>query len=376
MTDHAADRLGELDALRGLAALLVLACHAAQIVPHELGFLPGRVQHVLFHLTPLRIVEFGRPAVLFFFVLSGYVLVRALMLGGSPGFLPYAVQRTIRLGLPVVASVLLSVALGLWLAGRAPPAEWGMSSIFAWPVPISPGRVAAEALLLPPDGELATNEALWSLVHEWRLSVLLPLALAFRGRVALFGATVAAIGWLGLALGAPMDRALLGSHLAGSVAATLYFAPAIGAGAAMALALGPGVPKLARGTRRGLAVLVLVAFSTASDLAAYAGSALLILLARQEGGLRDVLHAPCLQWLGRRSFSLYLVHLPVLMAAIHLGWGVLTKAWIAAIGIVAALLATALFHHLVEAPTRRLARRAEAALSSRRAATSARASAR
>src|SRR5687768_2949456 len=141
MTDHAADRLGELDALRGLAALLVLACHAAQIVPHELAFLPGRVQHVLFHLTPLRVVEFGRPAVLFFFVLSGYVLVRALMQGGSPGLVPYAAQRTIRLGLPVVASVLLSAGLGLWLAGRAPPAEWGMSAIFAWPAPLSADRV-------------------------------------------------------------------------------------------------------------------------------------------------------------------------------------------------------------------------------------------
>ncbi len=376
MTDHAADRLTELDALRGVAALLVLACHAGQIVPHELAFLPGRVQHVLFHLTPLRVVEFGRPAVLFFFVLSGYVLTRALMLRGSPGVLAYAVQRSLRLALPVIGAVLASALLGLLLAGRAPPVEWGMSPIFAWPEPLSAGRVAAEALLLPPDGELATNEALWSLVHEWRLSLLLPLVLLFRGRLAAFAAAVAAATWLGLVAGAAMDRAILGAHLTGSVAATLYFTAAIGTGAAMALLLGPGVPFLVRGTRAGFAALVLIAFSTASDLAAYAGSALLILLARQPGRFQAVLRRAPLQWLGRRSFSLYLVHLPVLMAAIHLLWDRLPKPGIAAVGVAASLLAAALFHPLVEAPARRLARRAEAAISSRREAGSARAGAR
>ncbi len=376
MTDHAADRLTELDALRGIAALLVLACHVGQIVPHDLAFLPGRVQHILFHLTPLRVVEFGRPAVLFFFVLSGYVLARALLLGGSPGFLPYAVQRSIRLGLPVIASVLASALLGLWLAGRAPAAEWGMSEIFAWPSSLNGGRVALEALLLPPDGELATNEALWSLVHEWRLSLLLPLALAFRGRVAAFAAAVAAVTWLGLVLGAAMDRAILGAHLAGSVAATLYFAAAIGVGAGMAMQFGAGVPPLSRATRAGMAALMVLAFSTASDFAAYAGSALLILLARQPGRVRDLLRRPALQWLGRRSFSLYLVHLPVLMAAIHLGWDRLGRSWIALAGIAAALVATMVFHQLVEAPSRRLARQAERALSSRRGGAPVRASAR
>jgi peptidoglycan/LPS O-acetylase OafA/YrhL len=376
MTDHAADRLTELDALRGIAALLVLACHVGQIVPHDLAFLPGRVQHILFHLTPLRVVEFGRPAVLFFFVLSGYVLARALMLGGSPGALAYAVQRTLRLGLPVVATVLGSALLGLLLAGRAPPQAWGMSPIFAWPEPLGAGRVAMEALLLPPDGELATNEALWSLVHEWRLSLLLPAVLLFRGRVAAFAAVVAAATWLGLVAGAAMDRAILGAHLAGSVAATLYFTAAIGTGAAMALLLGPGVPALTRSTKAGFAALILIAFSTASDVATYAGSALLILLARQPGRFQVALRRAPLQWLGRRSFSLYLVHLPVLIATIHLLWDRLPKPGIAAVGVAASLAAAAVFHPLVEAPARRLARRAEAALSSRRGAASARAGAR
>ncbi len=48
-------------------------------------------------------LEFGRPAVLFFFVLSGYVLTRALLRNGSPGLLAFAAQRTIRLMLPAPA---------------------------------------------------------------------------------------------------------------------------------------------------------------------------------------------------------------------------------------------------------------------------------
>jgi hypothetical protein len=96
------------------------------------------------------------------------------------------VQRSLRLGLPVAATVLASALLGLMLAGRAPAGGVGHVGHLRLARAAQRGRVAMEALLLPPDGELATNEALWSLVHEWRLSLLLPVVLLFRGRVAAF----------------------------------------------------------------------------------------------------------------------------------------------------------------------------------------------
>src|SRR3954464_2526138 len=99
-----AGRLPELDALRGSAAFAVLVFHTLHVIGQ--GRLPpwleqGRAVYALTVHSPLRPVFFGREAVLFFFVLSGYVLTRSLMRSGSPGLLAFAAQRTIRLGLPV-----------------------------------------------------------------------------------------------------------------------------------------------------------------------------------------------------------------------------------------------------------------------------------
>ena len=74
---------------------------------------------MLMHFSPIRVLEFGRASVLFFFVLSGYVLTRALMRNGSPGLLAFAAQRSVRLMVPVIASVLLSAGLFALLLGDA-----------------------------------------------------------------------------------------------------------------------------------------------------------------------------------------------------------------------------------------------------------------
>ena len=81
-----APRLSELDALRGIAAFLVLVHHARVLGLDPRPFdnpLLERGAHMLMHFSPLRVLEFGREAVLFFFVLSGYVLTRALLRSGQ-----------------------------------------------------------------------------------------------------------------------------------------------------------------------------------------------------------------------------------------------------------------------------------------------------
>src|SRR5918998_6506382 len=107
-TPPSASRLSELDSLRGIAAFLVLLQHARVmgLDPRPLASpLLERGVHMLMHFSPFRVLEFGRAAVLFFFVLSGYVLTRALLRSGSPGLLAFAAQRTVRLVVPVFASV-------------------------------------------------------------------------------------------------------------------------------------------------------------------------------------------------------------------------------------------------------------------------------
>lgn len=363
------DRLGELDALRGLAAFAVLIHHAIQLIPHyELPDIQGLgwLRYTLTQLTPLRIVEMGRPAVLFFFVLSGYVLVRALLRTGSPGFMAFASQRTIRLGVPVALSVLLSVALYVLFADPDLPAEWRERSLYTWLEPPTIGQVASNMALLADNDDMRLNVVLWSLVHEWRLSLLLPFVLLFRGRVALFIAAVLALMAIGIMGGATENRVLLGPQLHSTVAASFYFAGGLGAGALLALAFGQDMPRLGPSGKLAAAMATLALFSMSSDLAVYAGSALLIVMARQHGRLRDMLRSPMLVGLGALSFSLYLVHVPVLVATMHALHEDLPPEALALLGSLVALALAWPMYRLVEVPSRLLARHVEKRLARQR----------
>ncbi len=361
-----AERLDELDALRGLAAFAVLIHHAIQLIPrYETPAVPGAgwLRYTLTQLTPLRIVEMGRPAVLFFFVLSGYVLVRALLRNGSPGLGAFAAQRTIRLGLPVAVSVLLSVVLYAAFAEPALPAEWRERSLFTWLEPPTTGQVVSNIALMADNDDMRLNVVLWSLVHEWRLSLLLPLVLLFRGRVALLIAAVLAMMAIGIMGGATENRVLLGPQLHSTVAASFYFAGGLGTGAVLALAFGQDVPRLSSQGMLAAGLATLALFSMSSDLPVYAASALLIVMARQPGHLRNLLRRPLLVGLGAISFSLYLVHVPVLVATMHALHDDWRPELMAAFGTAVALTAALPMYWLVEVPSRRLARRVEKRLS-------------
>jgi peptidoglycan/LPS O-acetylase OafA/YrhL len=67
-------------------------------------------------------------------------------------------------------------------------------------------------------------------------------------------------------------------------------------------------------------------------------------------------------WLGRVSFSLYLVHVPVLVATAYALNGVVSSLVVVTAGALLAFPAAVLMRAMAEEPARRLARRAERAL--------------
>ena len=362
-TAPSAPRLSELDSLRGIAAFLVLIQHARVMGLDPRPFdnpMVEKVAHMLMHFSPLRVLEFGRGAVLFFFVLSGYVLTRALMRNGSPGMLAFAAQRTIRLMVPAAASVLLSVALYAVLV--TDPAlmagELRDHTLYLWrAAPELSDILRASALLLTLQDPVVLNPVLWSLVHEWRLTLLLPLVLLFRGRVW----WLLALGCAGMLFGAmhsgAENRVQLGPQFHHTTIVSIYFSLAIAAGAALALA-GP-LPSLTREQRLAGGVAAVALFGLSSDVAVYISAILMIVLAQQPGAFQDLLRRRPLVWLGHVSYSLYLVHALVMAAAVLLLHEVL-PIWVSiAIGAVLTLPAAEIMHRLVEVPSRDLARWAE-----------------
>lgn len=352
------NRLIELDSLRGIAALIVVLHHAYLSLPELPDWL-----HWTLDATPLRLIGAGRPAVIFFFVLSGFVLTRALaaqeearpgsVLSG-PGWLNYAAQRAVRLGLPVLASLVLSAGLQLLIwEGPLPPETPGLLGTATWAKMWSWKAFSEQALLLSSGNGFQLNPVLWSLVHEWRIALLLPLVLLFRGRLALLMAVALLGAGIARLAGMPEGDVALGSSLLKTFAASAGTLPAFATGAALAL-IRPRRMDDTQALAAGIAVLVMA--MAAHDYGVILASALLILLAQRDGPFARELRRPSWVWLGRVSFSLYLVHMPLLAAANHLLREQNVPEVAALIAVALSFPAAALMCRWVEMPSHRLAR--------------------
>jgi len=110
----------ELESLRGLAALSVAGFHVSQAQvptgaePVLLRNMPSRVMDVL------NLVFLGTPPVIFFFVLSGFVLTASLRSAGRPvseTAVPFVIARLFRI-YPAWMFAILVFASVYWLTGR------------------------------------------------------------------------------------------------------------------------------------------------------------------------------------------------------------------------------------------------------------------
>ena len=371
-------RMRSLDGLRGAAALVVVFHHVSLAARPELSenawaWLTG---------TPLKLLFPGSEAVLVFFVLSGLVVALPALQGGrrgSPGFswAKYYPARLLRLYLPVFAALLMSAALIVLLPRdrSAMPAGSWMADTNA--TTVTPLSLLSEASLAQRSYDI--DNVLWSLRWEVVFSLLLPLFVWVALRLSwhpLISTTACIIATV---LGRVLEAAALvylPLFLLGSILAVQLHSPRRGsrpAGGAEADGRTALVPPPARRPSwlLPLAAVLAGALLVAGWLVrpldpppivrtiawglAGAGAALTVVLAVAWPLLRCGLETRPLQWLGKVSFSLYLVHVPILATLVHLFGS--SRWWIA--GLVAvplSLLVAALFQRWIEAPSHRLAR--------------------
>lgn len=368
-------RLIELDGLRGLAAVIVVIHHCLLTVPAfaRIGAWPGVVPEEpaarILTQTPLHLLWAGHEAVLVFFVLSGTALVYPVARRHAQrrrfDWIDYVPRRIVRLWLPAAASTALAVAL-MVLVPRSTAASLGPWMTQAHPAGLSARHLLLELALQPRYAY--RNTVLWSLHAEAVFSFLLPLvvlvvALAARARA----------WWL------PAAACLAVPAVTGDTR-TLVYVPVFVLGATAGWRwghLGTIAPERPApwATPAALACLVLITIGwwpglegpVAGRLAAavsLAAVAALVALAVRAGALRGVLRSRAVQYLGALSFSLYLVHEPVIVAT-----RLLMASWspwlVAPLAVAVTAPLTWLFRRYVEAPSHRLSRRAGQWVSSR-----------
>ena len=340
-------RIRSLDSLRGLAALVVVLYHFSLVVP---GVHP-RLQAI----WPLRIVLAGPTAVFLFFVLSGFVLYLSLQRHDRDDWPTFAARRLARLYPPVAAAVLLSAALYVLVAPGPLPALGAWLTAYSWTEPPGPGLIAGHLLLFDGDRFHTLDNPMWSLVVEVRLSLLFPLIAAGIRRWPLRTVIACVI----LSFGA--RHVLHGGHVLASVDPffTLQFLDLFAIGAFMAHhaeAVSRVVSRLPGPLVAAVTLVMLCIQGRLFEYAMYTSAVLLVAASFAYPALARFYGFRPFVWLGERSFSLYLVHLPLLLAIVHLLHGRMPIVVILAGAFPVCLLGAELFWLGVERPSMRLGR--------------------
>ena len=301
------EHLDPLDGLRALLALYVVQRHV------EVFFWRVTESHAAQRLsvwTPLRYAHF---AVDLFIVISGFCLFLPVARGGGElrgGSTTFFQRRALRILPPYYAAVGASIAL-LWLVGQSRQFT-GANSATVW-----------HHLLLVHDAlsPFALNSALWSVAVECHIYLFFPLlVLSWKraGAVATFAwASLLAGGLYVLLLRFPAYRVITPQYLIlfllGMLGAAIYASPRWAEmkripWGVIAAALIPGMmavhhfapPRL---VDRYLGV---------EDVIVGLGAMALILAASRPGPLASALSVKPLVFVGKLSYSLYLIHIPIL----------------------------------------------------------------
>jgi peptidoglycan/LPS O-acetylase OafA/YrhL len=131
----------------------------------------------------------GHQAVMLFFVLSGFVLSLAFWNKGSNGpYGRYLVRRFFRIYVPFGASAAMAaVGAHFFLFSHLPLSPW---FYVTWQTALTPKFLIAQLLFWP---DSALNTAFWSLRYEAQLSIVFPMLLLLLRRLGGWGSLVFAL---------------------------------------------------------------------------------------------------------------------------------------------------------------------------------------
>jgi peptidoglycan/LPS O-acetylase OafA/YrhL len=310
---HSSSHQVALDGLRGAAAAVVIVYHCFNAVA-----MPRDVRRALFEGAFAPFLN-GQGAVNVFFVLSGWALASSLARGrGVVDWPVFYTKRVFRIHPPYVFGLLFAWGASFFYV-RDFGSERGLTHVM-WQmaqVQLAPAELFV-ASLFPgtAGGQLAVG---WTLRVEMIFSGLLPLlAVAARWRR---GIPLVAASLATLALSyAYRDLWYAGDFAAGvvlfqerdAVRRALRRTPralhVVWPALAMLILC---APNLLGWTLAGGGVLV-TGFDPRDVLVMIPGAALLVASADALPGVERVMSHPVLVFLGRISFSLYLLHIPIL----------------------------------------------------------------
>ncbi|MDH7460993.1 acyltransferase [Chitinophagaceae bacterium 26-R-25] len=375
-------RIEALDSLRGMAALQVTIHHYLLCIPLLYTLFDGKqplpftsAENTFlnaFTFSPLHFVWLGHEPVILFFVLSGFVLSIPFADGSSNfDYKAYFVKRFIRLYIPYIVAIFLTLLLraALYHPINIPISHWFLT---IWEEPANAEQMKGIVFLKSETGFHNLVPTLWSLVIEIKLSLIFPLIMFGYRKLNFTGSCLVLCGVIivyTLLAKLGMERAY------GKNIVTFYYLSFFIMGAFVNFHKEYFLKIINRFSPAIILLLTVVVFllSTFSWNAAwlpdniqerlkirsdyFSGVAgmLWILLFLSNAYKPIALSAP-LKWVGKISFSLYIVHTICLLATVHF-IRVLPVGIMLSIGFVLSFLVAYGYYRLVELPSLEFAKK-------------------
>jgi peptidoglycan/LPS O-acetylase OafA/YrhL len=355
-------RITHLDSLRGLAALIVVFHHCLVTFPRFWSIYQQPATSPLMRLignSPVHLLWDGPEFVLVFFTLSGFVLSLPFWSTRPMGYRAFVVRRIFRIYPTYFVAVTLGMILMTWLAHG--PIK-GLSAWAAqfWNRPLDTKIVFDHFFLMASDGDNYIDTPVWSLVVEMHASLIFPLMILAirRSEAGTFGFFLA-LAFVG-DWGARLDPG--GHPFLTSFATTASYLWLFVAGALMARHRADLVAAMARVPavlQISILVVALIALNAIWEFGAdltwrfveQAGAAALVASAAFMGGMKRALDVAPLRWLGKISYSLYLIHFVVLFTILNAFRDEVTLPRIIVAVPLVSIAAAALLYRVVELPS-------------------------
>lgn len=335
-------RLLELDALRGLGSVVVAVAHA----------------HTMFQLHE---AWYWRPflnatsALMLFFVLSGYVLSLAYWQGRQSPYSDYLIRRFFRIYVPYACACILALLVGRhFLYANLPLTPW---FYLTWHIPFTTRLVTWQ--LLGMSISPAINTAFWSLRYEVEMSIVLPLIYPVIRWLRPRGTVTAVVVMMLFASILARVRVLLPIGVFHIMCAestrTLLYGTAfiLGALAAWKIdAVHAYLRSMPAWMRHAALAGALLGYAFGPVQVSIPSTAALIVFATGTAGRRLLIN-PVFDYLGRISYSLYLIHGTVLFAVVIALYGKVPMGAVIAVYLVLAFICAHIFNRVLEEPADR-----------------------
>jgi peptidoglycan/LPS O-acetylase OafA/YrhL len=381
-------RIEALDSVRGIAALIVVIHHCFLVQPVYSDFFfshwktnASGVVSSIFLYSPARLVWAGYEAVTLFYLLSGLVLALPWIEGRPVEYKKFAIRRMCRLYIPYVVAIAFAALLNVTLMQHADvsgASKW--VNEMTWTNRVNPFVLFDHFAAI---GHHATiNGVTHTLIWEIRVSLVFPLIIVpiarwgVRGALAVLTCLLVLIVGMQLLYGnisalgnllISIPHQSLANKLAIELQWTAYYACLFVFGSLLATRLHEIRILFARaGSWLGFVLLGCGLFviqghwshwHAVQEFMVAVGSVLILCAAIAPGGVETMLLKRFPRYLGRLSFSLYLVHVPIILTLTILTHGTLALPLLILVVVPASIALADAFDYAVTAPAANLGHR-------------------